>query len=149
MVSLRWEPTNRRYWLEGYSLFAGAQRRLSANDLAQARIGGTRSQSEIANFFHNGAVARGLVSNGILLATGETLSQVLVRVLGPDVTALVPFRTSNAAFATANLRGGIRFSRHAQLTVLVENLFDTNYRTMGSGVDGPGRNLVVRQTLAF
>jgi hemoglobin/transferrin/lactoferrin receptor protein len=149
LLALRWEPQGRRYWLEGYSYLSAAQRRFSANDFAQARIGGNRTQQEIANFFNNGAVARGLVSGGVLLATGEKLPQVLTRVLGPDPAAVVPFKTYNPAFATVNIRGGIRFSRHAHLTVLVENLFDANYRTMGSGVDGPGLNVVARQVFTF
>ncbi|MCX6546338.1 MAG: TonB-dependent receptor [Acidobacteria bacterium] len=149
MIGLRWEPPGRRYWVEGYSYFADAQRRLSGNDLEQARIGGIRTQQEVTNFFNNGAVARDLVQGGILLATGETLAQVLTRVLGPDLTARVPFVTRNPGYVTLNIRGGVRFSRRANLTLLVENLLDRNYRTMGSGVDAPGVNLLVRQAFEF
>ena len=149
MVGLRWEPQGSRYWLEGYSYFADAQRRFSSNDLEQARIGGIRTKQEITNFFNNGAVARGLVQGGILLATGETLPQVLTRVLGPDLAARVPFMTQNPGYVTLNARGGVRFSRNANLTILVENLLDRNYRSMGSGVDAPGINLIVRQAFTF
>ncbi len=148
-VGLRWEHRGARGWLEVYSLFAAAQRRLSGNDLEQARIGGIRTQQEITNFFNNGAVALGLVRNGILVATGETLSQVLTRVLGPDITARVPFMTENPGYFTLNVRGGVRLSRSFAVTVLFENVLDRNYRTMGSGIDGPGRSLVVRNTFGF
>jgi hypothetical protein len=33
--------------------------------------------------------------------------------------------------------------------VALENLLDENYRLMGSGIDAPGLNLVVRHTLSF
>ena len=52
------------------------------------------------------------------------------------------------ASATLNLRGGWRLSKTASLTVILENLLDVNYRVMGSGVDGPGFNLVVRFSTA-
>jgi outer membrane receptor protein involved in Fe transport len=148
-VGLRYQPVGARWWAEAYSHFAATQDRFSSNDLSQARIGGNRTKSEITNFFNNGAVARGLVKNGILVATGEALSQVLTRVLGPDINATVPFMTENPGYATFNLRGGVDFSRHARLAVLVENVFDRNYRLMGSGIDGPGRTVLVRQSVLF
>ncbi|HVE77520.1 MAG TPA: TonB-dependent receptor, partial [Gemmatimonadaceae bacterium] len=101
-AGLRWEPTGRRLWVETYSLLAGAQRRLSDNDVQQARIGGVRTREEVTQFFNNGAVARGLVRGGVLLETGETLPQVLRRVLGPDLSARVPLFTKNPGFATLN-----------------------------------------------
>lgn len=142
-AGLRWEPAGRRFWVEGYSLFAGAQTRFSDNDQQQARIGGVRTREEITQFFNNGAVARGLVRGGVLLETGETLPQVLRRVLGPDLSARVPLFTKNPGFATLNLRGGYRLGEHTRLTFILENVFDKNYRTMGSGIDAPGTNAVV------
>jgi outer membrane receptor protein involved in Fe transport len=65
-VSLRWQPSGRRFWIETYSSLAGAQTRLSDNDLQQARIGGIRTRDEITNFFNNGAVSR-----AALCATGS------------------------------------------------------------------------------
>ena len=47
-------------------------------------------------------VTRGLVRGGVLLETGETLPQVLRRVLGPDLSARVPLFTKNPGFATRN-----------------------------------------------
>ena len=142
-AGLRWEPVGRRFWVEGYSLFAGAQGRFSDNDLQQARIGGVRTREEITQFFNNGAVARGLVRGGVLLETGETLPQVLRRVLGPDLSARVPLFRKNPGFATLNFRGGYRLGEHTRLTFILENVFDKNYRTMGSGIDAPGVNAVV------
>jgi hemoglobin/transferrin/lactoferrin receptor protein len=142
-AGLRWAPAGRRFWVEGYSLFAGAQTRFSDNDLQQARIGGVRTRDEITQFFNNGAVARGLVRGGRLLETGETLPQVLRRVLGPDLSARVPLFTRNPGFATLNFRGGYRLGEHTRLTFILENVFDRNYRTMGSGVDAPGTNAFV------
>lgn len=142
-AGLRWEPAGRRFWVEAYSLFAGAQTRFSDNDLQQARIGGIRTREEITQFFNNGAVARGLVRGGVLLETGETLPQVLRRVLGPDLSARVPLYTKNPGFATLNFRGGYRLGEHTRLTFILENVFDKNYRTMGSGIDAPGTNAFV------
>lgn len=146
-AGIRWEPFGKRFWVEAYSNFADAQRRLSDNDLQQARIGGIRTRSEIANFFNNGAVARGLVRNGILSATGETLAQIQQRVLGSAQRA--PLYTKNPGFATFNFRGGYRFNDHSSLTFILENIFDKNYRTMGSGIDAPGINAVVRYSYKF
>lgn len=148
-ASLRWQPTGRRFWVEAYSTFAAAQTRFSDNDLQQARIGGIRTRDEIANFFNNGAVARGLVRGGVLLATGETLTQVQRRVLGSDLSARVPLYLKNPGFATLNLRGGLRLGERSSVTLILENVFDKNYRTMGSGTDAPGVNAVARFSYGF
>ncbi len=148
-VSLKWEPAGKRFWLESYSNFAAPQNRLSDNDFKQARIGGIRTRGDIINFFNNGAVARGLVRNGILLATGETVEQVYLRVLGPDPNAKTPLYMKNPGFATFNLRGGYRLGENSTVTLLLENILDKNYRTMGSGIDAAGINAVVRWSVKF
>jgi outer membrane receptor protein involved in Fe transport len=148
-AGLRWEPAGRRFWVETYTHFAGAQTRLSDNDLQQARIGGVRTREEITNFFNNGAAARGLVRGGVLLETGERLPEVLRRVLGPDLSARVPLFLKNPGFATFNVRGGYRLGERSNVTVILENVFDKNYRTMGSGVDAPGLNAVVSFSRSF
>jgi outer membrane receptor protein involved in Fe transport len=148
-VSLRWQPTGSRFWIEGYSSLAAAQTRLSDNDLQQARIGGIRTRDEITNFFNNGAVARGLVRDGVLLSTGERLPQVLRRVIGTDLSARVPLFTKNPGYATLNLRGGLRFGEGSSVTAILENVFDRNYRTMGSGIDAPGVNVMIRYSHSF
>jgi outer membrane receptor protein involved in Fe transport len=148
-VSLRWQPTGRSFWLEAFSSMAAAQTRLSDNDKQQARIGGVRTRDEITNFFNNGAVARGLVRDGVLLPTGENLSQVLRRVLGSDLSARVPLFVKNPSYATLNLRGGFRLGERSSVTAILENIFDRNYRTMGSGIDAPGVNLMIRYSHSF
>ena len=147
-VGVKWERAGLPAWIELYSNFAGPQRRFSDNDISQARIGGIRTREEIANFFVGGAVARGLVRNGILLPTGETLAQVQLRVLGPGLQPNQLF-TKNPGFALLNLRGGFRIGERSSVTVILENIFDKNYRTMGSGIDGPGTNAAVRYSFSF
>ena len=99
-------------------------------------------------FSNGGAVARGLVGNGILLPTGETLSQVQLRLLGPGLLPNALFR-KNPGFALFNLRGGVRIGERSSLTMIFENIFDRNYRTMGSGIDGAGVNAAVRYSFSF
>ena len=93
-------------------------------------------------------MAAGLVSNGLLLTTGEKVNEVIARVIGPDAAAVVPLYAHNPAFATLNLRAGWKLRGATSLTVILENLLDANYRVMGSGVDGPGLNVVVRFSTA-
>ncbi|MBI4462384.1 MAG: TonB-dependent receptor, partial [Acidobacteria bacterium] len=146
-LGLRWQPRG-HFWVEAYSQLAGKQDRLSSLELADQRIGATRSRSRIAAFFDNGAVARGLVAGGILLPTGETLSQVQDRVLGPGVTS-APLFTKTPGFATLNLRGGFQLSENTDLVFILENLLDHNYRYHGSGVDASGANLQLSYRIRF
>ncbi|MCL5286615.1 MAG: TonB-dependent receptor [Acidobacteria bacterium] len=139
-AALRWQPSGRAYWVETYATWADQQVRLSSIELADQRIGATRSRASIAAYFNNGAVARRLVQGGILLPTGETLAQVQDRVLGAGVTSAPMFRKS-AGFATLNFRGGYRAGEHSEFVWVLENVLDRNYRTHGSGVDSAGRNL--------
>ncbi|HXH06484.1 MAG TPA: TonB-dependent receptor [Vicinamibacterales bacterium] len=141
-VRLRWEPPEREVWAEAGVVFALAQTRLSPGDLGDARIGARRSRAAIAAFFNGPAVDLGLVRDGILLPTGETLAEVQARVLGGQASA--PLYTRTAGFVVLNLRGGWQLARRTGVTVLVENLLDRNYRWHGSGVDAPGFNVQVR-----
>jgi hypothetical protein len=147
-AGLTWTPDS-RWWGEIYTQIAARQSRLSTNDMAQPRIGASRTASAVRDYFNNGAVAAGLVSNGLLLATGENVNQVIARVIGPNASAVVPLYTYNPAFATLNVRAGWKVRGAASLTIILENLFDANYRVMGSGVDGAGFNVVVRFSTAF
>jgi len=147
-LSLRWQPRGKRYWVETYSNLVGLQDRLSSLEIADQRIGALRSRSSISRFFANGASARGLVNNGILLATGETLNQVLDRVLGPGVDGAALF-AKTPGFVTFNLRGGYQLSEQTTLVFVLENLLDHNYRYHGSGVDGAGFNLQVSYQIRF
>jgi hemoglobin/transferrin/lactoferrin receptor protein len=46
-------------------------------------------------------------------------------------------------FVTFILRGGVRLDHNVRIGVRLENLTDRTFRTHGSGIDRPGRNLVV------
>jgi len=47
------------------------------------------------------------------------------------------------SYATLTLRGGWTISEHLQLALSLENVFDENYRIHGSGLNEPGRNLIM------
>lgn len=148
LFSVRWQPSSKPYWVETFSYWSDKQDRLSSLELADQRIGAARTRSSIAAFFNNGAVARGLVAGGILLPTGETLTQVQDRVLSVGVTS-APLFTDTPGFATLNFRGGYRFGESQEFIWVLENVLDKNYRLHGSGVDSPGRNLQVTYTIRF
>jgi hemoglobin/transferrin/lactoferrin receptor protein len=163
-IALRYEPLGRKFWVEGYSLLAYKQARYSAEDFQEQRTGAARSREDIAAFFNNGAVARGLVRPGAggvlrLVQTGETLSEVQNRVLPigatiNGVTVLnddtgVPLYLKTAGFATLNVRAGYRFNERHALIFGLENLLDKNYRINGSGIDSPGINATLRYSFRF
>lgn len=151
-LSVRWQPGSRPFWVEAYSHLAWGQSRLSSLELSDQRIGAMRSRAAIASFFHNGAMARGLVrqigSDARLVATGETLAQVQDRVLGSGVDR-APLFLATPGYGTLNLRGGYRLGERSEVTVILENVTDRNYRVHGSGVDGPGFNLQVGYSFRF
>jgi hypothetical protein len=89
-----WRPVGKPYWVEAYGLLAGRQQRLSSLALADRRIGNPRSRATIQSFFNNGARTRGLVANGVLIPTRETLAQVQNRVSASGATCWLTFRTS-------------------------------------------------------
>jgi outer membrane receptor protein involved in Fe transport len=144
---LRWSGRGGRRWIEGIVSFAGRQTRLSAGDLGDARIGAPRTRATIAGFFNGTATDLGLVQNGVLVETGETLAEVQARVLG--TAAAGTLYTETPGFVVFGLRGGWRFGRQLELTVIGENLTDRNYRLHGSGVDGPGVNVEIRARYRF
>ena len=145
------------------------QARYSEEDFEEQRTGAARSRNDIAAFFQNGAVARGLVGPGadgrfgtsddVLLATGETLTAVQNRVLPlgalingvlvEDNSTDVPLYLSTAGFATLNLRAGYRFGERHTLIFGLENILDKNYRINGSGIDSPGINATVRYSFRY
>ncbi|MBI3949791.1 MAG: TonB-dependent receptor [Acidobacteria bacterium] len=157
-LSLRYDQPGRRYWIEAYSHLVSYQDRLSSIELADQRIGATRSRSSIAAFFNNGARARGLTGPGpdgafatvddVLLATGATLAQVQDRVLGSGITS-APLFLKTPGYGTVNLRGGYRLGERSEIVVILENILDKNYRTHGSGIDAPGINVLVRYLIRF
>jgi hemoglobin/transferrin/lactoferrin receptor protein len=52
-------------------------------------------------------------------------------------------------YAVCNLRAGSRLTRSLDLTVALENIFDQDYRIHGSGINEPGRNLVLTAAFRF
>lgn len=145
-ASLTWQPAG-RWWVEGNMSAATKQNRFSDADIGDARIGASRTPAAIAAFFNGTAADRGLVSGGVLLATGETVAQVQTRVLG--TSPLLPMFTETPGFVVFGVRGGARFGSHFDLTLIGENLGDTNYRIHGSGVDEPGINVMARLRARF
>ena len=53
------------------------------------------------------------------------------------------------SFTTWNLRGGVELSDSTDLTVLLENITDVDYRIHGSGQNRPGRNFVFAVRTTF
>jgi outer membrane receptor protein involved in Fe transport len=53
------------------------------------------------------------------------------------------------SYEVFHLRGGITLAKGIDLTVAVENLFDTKYRTAHSRMDAAGRNVMVGVTATF
>ena len=123
-------------------MLAGRQERLSSLALSDRRIGNPRSRANIQSFFNNGARIRGLVVNGVLVPTGETLSEVQNRVLGTAGSA--PQFSAIPGYAVFGVRGGISVGERSDVLVDFSNIGDQNYRGIGWGVDGPGRGVTVR-----
>ena len=144
-AKIRWSRS--RWWTEAVATFAARQTRLNSGDLGDARIGAIRTRSSIAAFFSGTATDMGLVRDGTLIATGETLAQVQNRVLGSATSA--PLFTAHPGFVVFGMRGGVRLTAAFDLTVLGENLTDVNYRLYGSGVDAPGFNVQARMRYRF
>ena len=139
---LRWNQPGGRLWWEGVFVVMLTQDRWNPADFSDARLGAFRDADSIADYFNNGAVALGLVKNGILLPTGETLSEVQQRVLGSNLEGN-PLFFETPGWFTATVRGGYTFNADHELTVALANLFDRNYRLHGSGFDAAGFNATV------
>ncbi|MEW6737550.1 MAG: hypothetical protein AB1489_40080, partial [Acidobacteriota bacterium] len=158
LLSIRYQSPTKKYWIEAYSHLASYQDRFSISDLNNPDIGGIRDRGEIGFYFNNGARAFGLIGNGadgrpftpddVLHATGETLPQVMDRVLGKGILS-TPLTTKTPGYATFNLRGGFSLGERSEINVLLENILDKNYRVHGAGIDAPGINLVVRYSWRF
>lgn len=168
-LRLRYQPSGKKFWVEGYTNLAGRQDRLSTLDLADRRTGAGRSRAQIQNFFRRGACARNITTpgsngqcgtaGGTLFATGETLAQVQNRVLPLGATVngvfianndtVVPLFSSIPGYALLNLRGGYEFGERQEIQVDFENIADKNYRAPGWGIDGPGRSLTLRYKIKF
>lgn len=165
-VSLRYQPRS-RFYVEGYSILAARQNRLSSLDLNDRRTGGGRSRANIQNFFRRGACVRGLTTpgpagcgsaGGILIPTGETQAQVQNRLLplgstinGVLVTpdSLVPKFPYLPGYGLVGVRGGMKFNDKSEIFVDFENIFDKSYRGISWGIDGAGRGVTVRYRYSF
>ncbi len=145
---LRWRSTSGRLSIEAVVKGARRQARLNPGDLEDARIGAFRDAGDITDFFNSHGARLGLVANGILLATGETLDEVIDRVLGADHTG-APLFTSTAGWATLGLRGSYALADNQTLVFALSNLTDTNYRMHGSGFDAMGINLSLAYSVSF
>jgi outer membrane receptor protein involved in Fe transport len=148
-----------RFWVEGYATLASPQDRFSTGDLADRRTGATRSRTQIENYFRRGACVLGLtfnaagtcnanVSTYTLRATGEDITQVLTRVLGPGFRSR-PLFTRLPGYGLANVRGGFLLNEKSSVFWAVENVFDQFYRNPSWGIDGTGRNFIGGLRLKF
>ena len=166
-VSLRYQPGS-RFYVEGYSIMAARQNRLSSLDLADRRTGGARSRTNIQNFFRRGACVRGLTTpgaggcgtaGGILIPTGETLAQVQNRLLPLGATingvrvvdgnSLVPLFPYLPGYGLVGVRTSFKFREDSEVFVDFENIFDKSYRGISWGIDGAGRGVTVRYRYEF
>jgi outer membrane receptor protein involved in Fe transport len=157
-IALRWSHKTKALYVEPYAHLAAEQKRLSTLDLGDRRTGSSRSRNSITAFFNNGAKARGYTSAGAdgrfgtaddtLIVTGETLAQIINRVLGPTgaTNSLAPTVPGYKVFG---IRAGWTIAKRHQITIDFENLTDENYRGPSWGLDAAGRNLFARYALTF
>ena len=156
-VSIRYDRS--RFWIEAYSTLATKQDRLSTLDLGDRRTGGARTRAQIENYFRRGACVNSLTINAArtcnadvntytLIPTGENITQVLTRVLGPGFQSSNLFN-SLPSYALANLRGGIKINEKANVFWAFENIFDSFHRNPSWGIDGAGRNFTAQFRYKF
>lgn len=146
-ATLAWQPSHRLWWIEGTTIMAARQDRLSDGDLGDARIGAVRTAASIAGFFNGTAVDRGWVVDGQLVETGESLAAVQSRVLAGAASA--PMFSATNGFVAVSLRAGLPLGARTQLILIGENVTDRNYRLHGSGVDEPGASVHARINVRF
>ncbi|MBS1811538.1 MAG: TonB-dependent receptor [Acidobacteria bacterium] len=170
-LSVRYQPTfwhGRVMFLEVSGDAIGAQKRLSGGDITDERIGAAIRRSDIASFFRGSLIRRWLsggtdnvfgTADDTFTTTGETLPQIQNRVLPigatingvriTDDNSRAPVFVKTAGYATLNVQGSIRLGENVNLNLAAMNLLDKNYRTHGSGMDAPGRNVFVRLRVLF
>ncbi|HQZ16782.1 MAG TPA: TonB-dependent receptor [Vicinamibacteria bacterium] len=157
-IALRWTSKSKALYVEPYAHLAAEQKRLSTLDLGDRRTGASRSRSSITSFFNNGAKARGYTSPGAdgrfgtaddtLIATGETLPQIITRVLGPS-GATNSLYTTVHGYQVFGVRAGWTIAKRHQITIDFDNLTDQNYRGPSWGMDASGRNVFARYSVKF
>lgn len=140
--------SGRRWWAEAGLLAAGAQRRLSGGDLDDERIGAARSRNDIRAFLAGARVGEFLDPQGRFRPTGESVEQVVARVLPPGLgisdSQRVPLYMATPGWARFDLRGGWNAGEFWVISAGISNLFDRNFRVHGSGVDAPGRSFLLQ-----
>ncbi len=166
-VSFRYQPRS-RFYIEGYSVLAGRQNRLSSLDLSDRRTGAGRSRTQIQNFFRRGACVRGVTTRGatgcgsaggILIPTGETQAQVQNRLLPLGATingvrvvnndTIVPLFPALPGYGLVGIRGAVKFGENSEVFFDIENIFDKSYRGISWGIDGAGRGVTLRYRYSF
>ena len=88
------------------------------------------------------------VNTYTLLPTGENITQVLTRVLGPGF-ATSPLFNYLPGYGTANIRGGVNVTEKAAVFWAFENILDQYYRNPSWGIDGAGRSFNIRFRYRF
>ncbi len=147
-ASLRWSDVRGRYWIEGLVQLYATQDRFNPFDYDDSRIGAYRDRKTITSYWNNAAKRLGLIEDGTLTVTGETLEELLLRVLGPTLEGNSLF-DETPGFVSIGVRGGIAITNTQSVTFGVMNLADGNYRLHGSGVDAPGINATVSYQADF
>ncbi len=145
---VRWRSARGSFWLEAVVRTATTQTRFNPGDIEDTRIGAFRDADDITDFFVNQGPRLGLVQDGVLIATGETLDQVIARVLGPGGNGAALF-TNTPGWLTLGLRGAWVPAPGQLLSFGLSNLTDTNYRLHGSGFDGLGISANVSYSVDF
>jgi hemoglobin/transferrin/lactoferrin receptor protein len=148
LIWARVTPVGGRWWVQPYLVFASEQTHLSSLDATDRRTGASRTRAQIQNFFRRGARNRGWISaDDTLIQTGETLTQIQDRVLGTGVNSSNLW-SAVPAYALIGVRWGLRFGSQS-ISVDAENLTDQSYRGISWGMDGPGRGVSVRYSVAW
>lgn len=156
-LSLRY--TRGGFWIEPYATLAARQDRLSSLDISDRRTGATRTRAQVENYFRRGACVAGLTFNAAgtcnanvttytLRPTGENITQVLTRVLGPGFPSR-PLFTGLPGYGLANIRGGVTINERAGIFWAFENILDQFYRNPSWGIDGTGRSFAAQFRYKF
>ena len=98
-------------------------------------------------------------AGGILISTGETLTQVQDRLLpiGATINGVtvvnndtsVPLFPALPGYGLVGVRGAVRFGERSEVFVDFENIADKQYRGISWGIDGAGRGVTLRYRYRF
>ena len=147
-VIVGWAHPAGRLWLDGVFTGMFTQDRLNPGELDDARIGAFRDADSIEAFWDHAVTDLGLIENGVFTVTDETLEQIQLRVLGPGLEGS-PLFFEMDGWWSLSLRGGYSFNPNSELMFGIGNIFDSNYRLLGSGFDAPGFNASASWRLRF